>query len=182
MGRLACVCVVAGVLFAGGEAHAQFANRSLGLQVGYLDLDEVAGVIDWGVPVGITATGYVDNAFEWTFGLSGMLFTIESAGGVSAGQVLGVAGGPGIRYLFLQESLRPYVGAELTYLHVFFGNLGVDLTANYVGVGPFVGLDYFVLDTLSIGAKAQFNAYVTLTNRLEMQTSKGVFVTASAWF
>lgn len=182
MKRLVCVVLVAGALFASGEAHAQFANRSLGLQVGYMDLDQVAGVIDWGVPLGLTYSAYIDNGFEWTFNINGMLLTVSQVGDQSPGQVLGVAGGPGIRYLFLQESLRPYLGTDLSYLHVFFGNLGADYTANYVGVGPFAGLDYFVTDSVSIGAKAQLNVYVTLTNRLEFQTSKGLFLTASAWF
>lgn len=171
------MCAVA-VLFVSTEAHAQFNNRSVGAQVGFIDLDRVGGVVDWGIPLGINSTGYIDAGFEWTFGISGMLLGIEGSDSV----VLGATGGPGMRYLFLQETLRPYAGVELTYLHIFFGNLGVDLTANYVGLAPNVGIDYFVMDTLSLGAKAQFNVYVTLTNRLEFQTSKAFFLTGSAWF
>ncbi|MBX5482218.1 MAG: hypothetical protein IRZ16_10345 [Myxococcaceae bacterium] len=181
MKRLLCLVCAAGALFLSTEARAQFANHSVGAQLGFLDLDQVGGVIDWGLPVGITTSNYIDAGFEWTFALSGMLLTVHPVGG-EVNQVIGVTGGPGIRYLFLEESLRPYVGAELNYLHIFFGNLGVDWTSNYVGIGPFAGIDYFVGDTASVGVKAQFNVYATLTNRVELQTSKGIFVTGAAWF
>lgn len=181
MKRLVCVLTLAGALFVGSEAHAQFQNRSLSAQIGYLDLDRVAGVVDWGLPLGLYYSSYIESGFEWTFGVQGMLLSV-TIGDEVIGQVFGGGGGGGLRYLFLEETLRPYFGIELTYLHIFFGNLGTDLTANWAGVGPNAGVDYFLTDSFSLGAKLQFNLYAALTTRVEFQTSKGAYLTFSAWF
>lgn len=181
MKRLVCALSIAGALLASGDANAQFQNRSLSAHIGYLDLDQVAGVVDWGIPLGLYYTSYIESGFEWTFGVHGMLLSV-TAGDEVIGHVFGGGGGSGLRYLFLEETLRPYLGVELTYLGIAFGNLGVDLNPHWVGLGPNAGVDYFLTDTFSLGLKVQFNVYAALSTRLEFRTSKGGFLTFSAWF
>ncbi len=159
-----------GVLAAPLSAHAQFANRSVNLSVGYLDLNYAA--VSDGFPIGIGYSGYIEAGFEWTVAAQFMI--LRNA--VANRQMVGAAGGPGIRYLFLEESLRPYVGGELTYLHVF------DPEVNFqrVGIGPYVGVDYFLTDSFSLGARGQVNLYLMLNE--PVNRSVGLNVIASAWF
>lgn len=171
MKRLVLMLTVMGALLATSEAHAQFANRSITLSLGFVDLDDVSSV-DWGLPLGLGATGYIDAGFEWTVNVTGMLLTQP----IDRRQFIGVNGGLGLRYLFLEETLRPWAGGELVYLHLF----REEFVTNYFGVAPSLGVDYFVFDTFSVGAKAQFSVYWWLNQ--PVTTQRGIYVVASAWF
>ncbi len=164
---------VAGALLGAGEAHAQFQNRSIRLTLGYMDLaDTDTTPAEWGLPLGLGYTGYIESGWEWTFDLQGMLLRYP---GIT--DYIGVAGGPGLRYLFMEEELRPYLGADISYLHVFHPTA----TLNKVGIGPKVGLDYFVADTVSLGVAAQTNFYWMLGDDF-ITTSLGLHGVVSAWF
>ncbi|MGA9521016.1 MAG: hypothetical protein WBV82_06105 [Myxococcaceae bacterium] len=173
MKRLLCLMTVAGALLGAGEAHAQFDNRSLRVTLGYMGLAGTDKVpVERGVPLGLGYTGYIEAGWEWTFDVQVMLLTRSTDGY----QFIGAAGGPGIRYLFMQEELRPWVGADISYLHLF-----ADFeVANLVGLGPKVGLDYFVADTVSLGLVGQSNFYFALNDRV--QTSFGIHGVVAAWF
>jgi outer membrane protein len=95
---------------------------------------------------------------------------------IASKQLLGAAGGPGLRYVFAEEELRPYIGVELDYLHVF----DIAGTSNWVGVGPRVGFDYFVSDSVSLGIAGQGNFYWMLN--APMQTTVALNGCISAWF
>ena len=171
MTRLSVMLLVfAAAALAPSQAEAQFANRSVSLSLGYMHLNEAAG-LDAGFPLGLAYTGYIEGGFEWSAGVQGMILR-----DLTGRQVVAVAGGPGIRYLFLEEGLRPYVGGELTYLHIF----AYEIATQFVGLGPYVGVDYFLTDSFSIGARGQYNFYVMLNQPL--QTSLNGNVIFSAWF
>lgn len=174
MKRLLLVLSVAGALFGSGQAHAQFANRAITGGVGFLDMDETAG-FEWAMPLTIGWNGYIDNGFEYSFNVAGMLLSVESNQ-----QVTGALVGSGFRYLFMEEELRPYLGLDVNYLHVFFSDLGLNFATNLVGVGPAAGVDYFVAPTLSVGLKGQFNVYWWLNQ--PVQTTKGLYLQVGAWF
>ncbi|HEX8437694.1 MAG TPA: hypothetical protein VF697_21480, partial [Archangium sp.] len=55
------------------------------------------------------------------------------------------------------------VGADLSYLHIF----KPQGDSNFVGVGPNAGVDFFVSDSISIGARAQYNAYLSLEEAVQ---------------
>src|SRR5688500_9880773 len=95
-----------GVLLCAGTAQAQFANRSLGLSVGYLSLENSDAGVDSGVPIGIDASLYIENGFDLTANFQVMILNQLDS------QVVGVAPATGIRYLFSEESFRPYAGAD----------------------------------------------------------------------
>jgi outer membrane protein len=147
-------------LFAAAPAHAQFANRSLGLSAGYMNFNGTASLNSTAF-LGFDATLYIESGFE-VVSLTKISFPKDP---ITGNRVVGLAPSLGIRYLFLEESIRPYVGADLSYLHVF----KPQGDSNFVGVGPNAGVEFFVSDSISVGARAQYNAYVSLSE--DVQTS-----------
>ncbi len=175
MKRFLCLMTVAGALLGAGEAQAQFANHSLRFTLGYLSLEDTETVnVDWGLPIGLGATSYIEAGWELTFDFQVMVLSAPL--GTQKTQFVGLAGGPGIRYLFMQETFRPWAGADISYLHAFYPS------ANFsrVGLGPKVGVDYFLTDSFSLGAQAQANFYWMLNSRVH--TSLGIQGVAAAWF
>jgi outer membrane protein len=175
MRRTLFFITVSVALCAAGEARAQFANKSLGLQVGFLTLNGVAGgELDWGLPVGLNGSLYVENGFE----VVAQVGVIVAHDRILNQNILALDGPAlGIRYLFLEESVRPYVGLDLSYLQLF-GTSAQPNTA-FAGLGPNVGLDYFVTDSISIGVRVRFNIYLSLN---EVWTSLGATLAAATYF
>lgn len=175
MRALTCTFVLAGAILWAAPAQAQFANRGIGAFSGYMGLNEAAQ-LDWGVPVGLKASLYLDAGFEATVHVAGM-FLIER---ISGRQILGVAGSSGLRYLFFQEHLRPYAGLDLSYLYVGFDDARATAigTRSFVGLGPNVGVENFFWDNLSLGLRGQVNLYWWLNQPLQTSLSLTLDVTA----
>ncbi|QRO00428.1 outer membrane beta-barrel protein [Archangium violaceum] len=162
---------IAVALFVAAPAHAQFANRSLGLSAGYMNFNGTAS-LNSTVFIGFDASLYIESGFE-VVSLTKLAFPQDP---ISGKRVVGLAPSLGIRYLILEESIRPYVGADLSYLHVF-KDQG---ESNFVGIGPNAGVEFFVTDSVSLGARAQFNAYLSLSERV--QTSLILSAGTSVYF
>ena len=171
MRKLLCVLGFALALLGAAPAHAQFANRSLGLSLGYLNFDRTAG-LDSGAFVGLDASVYIENGFE-VVSLTKIAFPLDPA---TDKRVIGLAPSVGMRYLFLEESIRPHVGADLSHLIVF----KEPTTPQYVGVDPNAGIDFFVSESISVGARAQYNFYIALNE--ETQNSLIFSGGVAAWF
>jgi outer membrane protein len=109
--------------------------------------------------IGFDASLYIESGFE-VVSFTKIAFPEDP---ISRQRVVGLAPSLGVRYLFLEESIRPYLGADLSYLHVFkpAGD------SNFVGLGPNAGLDFFVSDSVSLGVRAQFNVYLSLNERVQ---------------
>jgi outer membrane protein len=148
-----------GLLLFAGPARAQFANKSLGLQVGFLSLNGVAGEeLDFGIPVGLTGSIYIENGFDVVAHVGIMVVHDK----VLNQNVLALDGPAlGIRYLFLEESIRPFAGVDLSFLNLF-GGPGPNTA--FAGLGPNAGVEFFVSDSISIGLIARFNLYVSLNS------------------
>ena len=58
----------------------------------------------------------------------------------------------GVKYLLMEESVRPYVGLDLSYLHLFGSPVA---PVDFVGLGPNIGVDWFLSDSVSIGVRAR---------------------------
>ncbi|XXF76014.1 hypothetical protein P2318_23535 [Myxococcaceae bacterium GXIMD 01537] len=160
MRKLLCVLGFTLALLGASPAHAQFANRSLGISGGYLGFNRTAG-LDSGAYLGLDASLYIESGFELV-SLTKIAFPLDPG---TNKRVIGLAPSVGMRYLFMEESIRPYLGADLSYLLVF----KADTTPQYVGVGPNLGVDLFISESVSIGARAQYNFYLALNE--ETQTS-----------
>ncbi len=145
-------------VFLAAPAHAQFANRSLGLSLGYMNFNNTAS-LNSTVFIGFDASLYIENRFE-VVSLTKIAFPFDP---ISQRRVVGLAPSLGIRYLFLEESIRPYIGADLSYLHIF----KEQGESNFFGLGPNAGIEFFVSDSISLGARAQFNTYLSLTERVQ---------------
>ncbi|MFN0062519.1 MAG: hypothetical protein ACKVPX_08365 [Myxococcaceae bacterium] len=182
MRTLSLALAVSAVL-AAAPANAQFANRSLGLSVGYSQL-----FIDnarWGIPFGLEGSAYIEGGFDATASLHMMVLEQPVCRDGSSCQVISLSPGIGFRYLFLEETIRPYVGAEFIYLHLFRDRsptgTSVDGTvSDFIGIGPRVGVDFFVSDSISLGVRGHFNLYWMLNQPL--QTAVGAMFKASTYF
>jgi len=160
---------VALALFATTQASAQFSNKSLGLALGYMKMNADPSV-DWAVPLSLEGSLYIESGFDLVIRVAPMLVTNK----ISGLQLFGCSFNLGVRYLFSEESLRPYVGIGLAGLYLD----RVDQQAGYAGVGAFAGLDYFVADSISIGARAFANIYLMLnTPMTEGFGAQGVVAT-----
>ncbi|MBJ6763129.1 hypothetical protein JGU66_20365 [Myxococcaceae bacterium JPH2] len=161
------VAVVAALLGA-TPARAQFANHSIGVSLGYMDFKRTAGLE--GTPfLGIDASLYIESGFELV-SLTKIMFPRSVA---DDKRVVGLAPSLGIRYLFMEESIRPYVGSDISYLVVL-----KNTTSNFVGIGPNVGVDYFVSDTVSMGIRAQYNFYIALNEKTQKSLTASAGVAA----
>jgi outer membrane protein len=133
-------------------------NRTGGLQGGFF--------------VGFDASYYIESGFDLV-SLTKLTFPKDPGTGK---RVVGLAPSVGIRYLFTEESFRPYAGADISYLFVF----RPEATSQYVGLGPNLGFDYFVTDTVSLGLRGQYNFYIALNEKT--QSSLTASVGAAAYF
>ncbi|WP_224249385.1 hypothetical protein [Hyalangium gracile] len=171
MRTLFCALGLAVALFGASPAHAQFANRSLGLSFGYMDFNRTGG-LEGGFFVGFDASYYIESGFDLV-SLTKLSFPRDPATGK---RVVGLAPSVGIRYLFLEETFRPYAGTDLSYLFVFKSGS----TGQYVGLGPNLGFDYFVTDTVSLGLRGQYIFYIALNEKT--QSSLTFSAGAAAYF
>jgi outer membrane protein len=170
MRTLLCSLGFALALLGAAPAHAQFANRSLGLSLGYMDFNKAKGLDD-ALFLGIDASLYIENGFE-VVSLSKIAFPMDT---VADKRVVALAPSIGLRYLFSEESIRPYLGTDVSYLIVFKNTV-----SNFVGIGPNVGIDFFVSDSVSLGLRGQYNFYIALNEKT--QTSLTLSAGAAAYF
>ncbi len=169
-----CVAAFCVALLGATEARAQFANRSLGVSVGYFRItDSNDKGFEWAVPLSLEASLYIESGFDVVLRIPLMLVTER----ITGLQSFATGGQLGVRYLFSEESLRPYIGIDLAYLHVFREQ---GLTMDYVGLGPHLGVDYFVNETISIGARGYTDAYWMLNQNVWF--AYGVQVVAATYF
>ncbi len=153
--RLSILTITTALLLS-NAAHAQYANRSLG--IGAQATTSIKNNALFAVT--LEASLYIESGFD-VFLRVPLSITDTSTGAGTAsgrGQIFATGGSLGIRYLFLEESIRPYVGIQFSGL-VFLTQPKVDY---YVGPGATVGLDFFVTDWLSIGARGTYDLFVML--------------------
>jgi outer membrane protein len=159
MRQLILFTAVVGALVASAPAQAQFSNKTIGLSVGYMKMNTDNGY-DHGIPVGLEATLYIENGFEFITHFDFMILHQP----VVDQNVVGIAPTIGFHYLFMEEDVRPYVGLDLSYLHVFSD---VAENVNFFGIGPNLGVDLMVSESVSLGIKVQYNQYLALNGPQE---------------
>jgi outer membrane protein len=164
------LCALATLLF-GSQALAQYQNNSIGLNVGYLDLDEAQG-LNWAIPLGLHASRYFDANVEGTAHAIGLLAQVPISQKYAFGFLIQL----GARYLFMTEAIRPYAGAHFSFFNVFADNAQYQ----YGGVGANAGVDYFLNDAWSIGVRGQANLYLTLN--APATWSYGLSLEISTWY
>jgi len=152
-GPIEWVIATAVALSGAGLAQAQLPERSLGISVGYLSVNGAVAEIGHAYPLGIEGSLYLDRGFELLAHLPVALLRQEDRNRT----VVGIAPALGVRYLFWEELIRPYVGVELGYQHIF----GIDETSHFVGGGANVGVEVLATETLAIGLRTQLNLWAS---------------------
>ncbi|MBL8950984.1 MAG: hypothetical protein JNK82_09425 [Myxococcaceae bacterium] len=164
-------------LLASGTAHAQFQNRHLGIEVSpmrFTDADVTTGLM-----AVLDGAYYLDNGFEIGLRVPLAMFLTS----VASRQLLGTGGQAYFRYLFMQESLRPWAGLELDVLYLFRENPDLSTNAQiFAGPGASVGVEYFVTDDVSLGARTFFAMYFGINSRSLFRPSYGGTLSASVYF
>ncbi len=161
------------------SATASFANRSLGLGFGAFSLQpNGADIISWGLPITLEGGYYIENGFDLYLRVPLMLLSQRTGFGPdksSPGVILATGGQFGVRYLFLEESVRPYVMLQLAGLYLFRdSSLGNNF---YAGPGVGVGVDFFVADSISLGVRGTFDLFITLNAPTLFSVGGGVNAT-----
>jgi outer membrane protein len=164
-----------GLAFIGGllstsAAHAQFANKSVGISPGFFGLFgpatanacPVCAEINWMIPLTLDASIYTENGFDIYAHAPVAVTSIKSVDSTGALNPNYITFGWGLqigaRYLFSEETIRPWVGLQLSGLFVVRDPNPVMF---YAGPGAAVGVDFFVSDTFSLGPRAFFDFFLT---------------------
>lgn len=153
-------------------AKAQYANKSLGVGFGYSRINADAQV-EWALPIHLEGTLYIENGFE-VFAHVPLMIMFERA---TNRAIVGAGVDLGVRYLFLEESFRPYVGLQGGFLYI---NRDNGQSKVLFGPGAALGFEYFVNDSISIGPRGFFNLFIALNEPLRW--SYGASLGASAYF
>ena len=156
-----------GSLFWTTAAHAQFANRSVGISPAFFGLFGPRACADcaevnWMIPLTLDASFYAENGFDIYAHAPVAITSIkwrDSAGNFKPDYItFGWGLQVGARYLFSEETIRPWVGLQLSALFILRDPAPVMFQA---GPGVAAGIDFFVSDTFSIGPRAFFDFFVT---------------------
>ncbi len=164
-------------------ASASFANRNLGLGVGGFGIvgNSTAVGIDWGVPITLEGGFYIESGFE-VFLRIPLLFAYQKYG-VTAddgpGIVIASGGQFGLKYMFMEESIRPYVTLHVAGLYFIRDEKLNNGRLNNFFAGPGVsgGVDFFVGESISLGVRTYVDMYVTLNKPVSFALGGGACVT-----
>ena len=159
----AMAAVALGILAVAQPAHAQFQNHSIGFRVGYIHLQPDMGFEDAALPpaFALDATLYIEAGLDLglRFGFAIQRDKIQDS------QTVLLYPAFELRYYLWQDYFRPFVGANLEFVHAFDSG-GVDLgtvaSDNYVGLAPTLGFDYFFNEEWSVGLTGEFAGYFAL--------------------
>jgi outer membrane protein len=182
-GQLIAIVVLSsgGVAAESPSGAASFANRGVGLGLGAVRVfGQDPSVPDAVFPLWLEYAAYVENGFE-VFGrvpvaLAGVRVGADTPDG--RGLVLASGLQLGVRYLFLEEGIRPFVSLHLGGLIVVRQAALGDNVLTGPGVGA--GLEVFVVSSVSLQARVFADWYVTLN--APQRFSVGATLTASTYF
>lgn len=138
-------------------AHAQYAPHTLGLGPHVATALGSQSVM-WGLSLEFSQ--YLESGFEFVVRVPVLIADVavgaDTASG--AGKVFATGGSMGVRYLFLEGLVRPWVGLQLS---------GVVLVTTpevswFLGAGTTLGLDWVLSESWSIGARGSYDVFVDL--------------------
>lgn len=153
-------------------AHAQFNNAQL--SAGVL-LNSVVGVgPQYGLVVGYDR--YLDAGFEF-FARAPVLIVETPAGANTAtgqGRVFGTGLSLGVRYLFNEDTWRPWAGVQAT------GSVLITTpqVAWFLGGGVSAGFEWVISESFALGLRGSYDAFVDLNLpwRHQLGVSLGLIV------
>jgi outer membrane protein len=171
-------------------AHAtSFANRGLGLGIGYMRIfADDPRIPQWAVPLWLEGSYYAESGFDVYLRVPIALAQVNVGAPTQSGMGLVVAlGGQfGVRYLFLEESIRPFVSLHLSGLYVLRPTNETIMTGDNLLLGPGLGagVEFFLSESISLQARGFFDWFIGINcNSSNCQRfSVGGTVTAATYF
>ena len=162
---LACLCFAA-------PAQAQYGNYRMGVGLGtmYFTAKDVESV--WGATLALESSIYIENGFD--VGAQVPLVVLFDREAKREHFATGLSFN--FRYLFIEEYIRPYIGAQIGGLYIFRRNLG----SFFFDIGPIVGADFFIADAWSIGPRLFANFHLMLNE--PVRYSVGGFLSVHTYF
>lgn len=167
-------------------AHAtSFANRGLGLGVGFMKIfTDDSSVPDFAIPLWLEGSYYAENGFDVYVRIPLALANVKIGAPTTSGAGLVVATGGqfGVRYLFMEETLRPFVSLHISGIYVIRPtSTSVDVGSNLLaGPGVGAGVEYFVADSVSLQLRGFFDWFIALN--APQRFSLGGTLTAATYF
>jgi outer membrane protein len=161
------VLVLCGALQA--QASASFANRMLGISFSaFTFVPRGSDTISFGVPIALEAGYYIESGFDLYLRVQLSILSQQVGFGPEPvrgepGVLFGIGGQLGVRYLFLEESIRPYVGVHLAGMG-FPSDRRVG-PAGFGGLGASLGVDFFASDSISIGLRGYTDLLFSVDNQ-----------------
>jgi outer membrane protein len=141
-------------LLVSSEARGQFANHSIGFAAGYAVIDPQVRAGS-GLVLGVESTLYLEAGFDLYFRvLAGIHKDL-----VSDTNAVGFFPGIGIRYLFSEDFVRPYVGVGLAFMHFF---ASANLPSALFAASPFLGIEYFFDNNAAVGIQGEYQRILVL--------------------
>ena len=155
-------------------AQAQYDNHRMGAGAGAMYFAARDKNAVWGfVPLAPEYSLYIENGFD--VGLQVPLVILYDTENNNR-QYFAMGLSANFRYLIMEETLRPYVGAQLGGIYIF----GRAERSFFFDIGPMVGIDFFVSDAWSLGPRLFANLHWALNERLRY--SIGMFFTFHTYF
>jgi outer membrane protein len=183
--RLSLTLAVAVSLFATAAQATSFANRGIGLGLGYTRIiTDDRTVPEWAIPLWLEGSYYAESGFDVYLRVPVALASVRIGAPTpdGAGIVVAMGGQFGVRYLFLEETLRPFVSLHLSGIYVIRPtNNDVTIGSNLlVGPGVGAGVEYFIADSISLQARGFFDWFIALNS--PQRFSLGGTVTVATYF
>ncbi len=172
--------LVACALLVAVPAQAQyFRNNGVGVQLGWKGLgstiDGLTGVKIWNMTDQVT----VGAGYFTAIGYNLWFDILQAEIGIGAerivtgrepGPLFSFSGTSGVRYQFLEERLRPYIGAHIQYLQIIAVTPNPEIPTNaltgsapfWVGLRGTGGLEYYLADEVSLLAHLDVAGFVGL--------------------
>jgi hypothetical protein len=146
---------VVGLLLAAPAAQAQFSNSSLSL--GVQGNAVVSGPPQWGLSLGYSR--YIESGFEFVAWAPALITEVPAGAETpsGAGRVFATGLSLGVRYLFLEEMVRPWVSLQL--------GSSILITTPvtwFVGPAASVGLDWVFSESFSLGLRGTYELFIDL--------------------
>lgn len=181
------------LMFSATAQATSFANRGLGLGVGFMRIFSYDSSLapDFLVPLWLEGALYLESGFEAYARVPLALASVKIGAGTAGGAGLVFASGiqSGVRYLFLEETWRPYVFLHMSGIYVArtvaSGSAIQDAGSNLlIGPGAGGGIEVFVADSVSLQARAFLDWFVGINCNSSFCQSFNVggAVTASTYF
>ncbi len=152
-------------------ASAQYAPQSLGLGP---HVTFVAGSQAVMGGVAIEFSRYLENGFEFFSRVPVLIAQVPVGADTpdGSGRVFATGASLGVRYLFVESSVRPWVGLQLG---------GVVLITKpeviwFLGTGATLGLDWILTESWSVGARAIYDVFIDLNRPWRHQLGGSLIV------